>query len=124
MGKDIAAANVRLKRAYEAPLADDGQRILVDRLWPRGLSKAKARIDAWMKDVAPSTDLRKWFQHDPALWAEFQRRYRHGLAGNTDDLATLRRLAGEGPITLIYSARDEEHNDALVLREVILGRPA
>ncbi|MFA7441222.1 MAG: DUF488 domain-containing protein [Sphingomonadaceae bacterium] len=117
----MRADHVRLKRAYEPPAKTDGRRILVDRLWPRGVSKAQADIDDWMKELAPSTELRKWFGHDPGRWVEFQRRYRAEIAGHSEKLAELRRLAEQGPITLVYGAKDEEHNDALVLRDVLLG---
>ena len=109
---------VALKRAYEPPSAGDGMRVLVDRLWPRGISKAKARIDVWLKDVAPSTELRKWFGHDPGKWPEFQQRYRDELKGSPA-LAELRRLAREGHVTLVYGAKDEEHNDAVVLAKLL-----
>lgn len=124
MGNGIAAANVRLKRAYEPAEESDGMRILVDRLWPRGVSKAQARIDRWMKDVAPSAELRTWFGHDPARWDEFRKRYRTELAGHREAIGELRRLARSGPVTLVYSARDERHNDAIVLRNLLLGRRA
>jgi uncharacterized protein YeaO (DUF488 family) len=113
---------VRLKRAYEVPERTDGRRILVDRLWPRGVSKAEARIDEWLKSLAPSTELRKWFRHDPARWTEFRRRYVAEIHGHPELLAHLRELARTGPVTLIYSARDEHHNDAVVLRDALLGR--
>jgi uncharacterized protein YeaO (DUF488 family) len=112
--------SVFLKRAYESPATTDGTRVLVDRLWPRGVTKAKARIDLWLKDLAPSTELRKWFGHDPEKWSEFQTRYRAELKGNPA-LSSLRELARQGNITLIYAAKDESHNDAVVLRQV-LGR--
>jgi uncharacterized protein YeaO (DUF488 family) len=117
----IPASHLRLKRAYEPAGPDDGARILVDRLWPRGVSKAKAALDEWIKDVAPSTELRKWFSHDPARWAEFQRRYRAELRGQSETLARIRDLAREHVVTLVYSAHDEQHNDAVVLRAVLLG---
>ena len=123
MNKKIAAANIRLKRAYERPAPADGTRILVDRLWPRGVSKAAAAIDRWVKEIAPSTTLRKWFGHDPARWPEFRRRYAAELREHADELASLRNQARRGPITLIYSAHDEAHNDAVVLRSILLGRP-
>lgn len=113
---------ISLKRAYEPPSESDGTRILVDRLWPRGVAKAKARIDLWLKDVAPSTELRKWFGHDPDRWADFQKKYRAELKGSAA-LAELRKLARQGHVTLVYSARDELHNDAVVLKN-ILGRSA
>ena len=123
MGNGIRAGNVRLKRAYEAPTKDDGLRILVDRLWPRGVSKEDAAIDRWIKDVAPSTELRKWFGHDPERWNEFRKRYVAEIRDHPDELAELRRLARQGPIILVYAARDEAHNDAAVLRQALLGRP-
>jgi uncharacterized protein YeaO (DUF488 family) len=119
----VRAANVRLKRAYEPPLAEDGTRILVDRLWPRGVAKVDAKLDRWIKDVAPSTELRNWFGHDPDRWTEFRRRYRAELKKQGAILAELRRQARNEPITLVYSAKDEAHNDAVVLRNVLLGRP-
>lgn len=109
---------IQLKRAYETPAGGDGQRVLVDRLWPRGVTKAKAGLDVWLRDVAPSTELRQWFDHDPAKWAEFGRRYRAELRHNPA-LAQLRELAQQGPITLVYAARDEQHNAAVVLRQVL-----
>jgi uncharacterized protein YeaO (DUF488 family) len=120
MTTKISAANVKLKRAYEPPAADDGTRILVDRLWPRGVTKKRAAIDHWMKDIAPSTGLRKWFSHDPARWDEFRRRYAKEVHRNAALLDQLRSLARHGPITLVYSAHDEKHNDAVELRELIL----
>lgn len=122
MNLSIAASNVRLKRAYEPPERMDGTRILIDRLWPRGVSKSEAGLDEWIKEIAPSAELRTWFGHDPGRWDEFRRRYRAELARHSDLLKNLRRRAREGPITLVYSARDEIHNDAVVLRNVILGR--
>lgn len=110
---------IKLKRAYEPPSADDGARILIDRLWPRGLRKDHAAIDEWMKDVAPSTELRKWFNHDPVRWPEFQRRYITELAQRTEALDRLRALARQGPLTLVYSAHDEMHNDAVVLKSLL-----
>jgi len=118
----VSASNVRLKRAYDPPEKADGTRILVDRLWPRGVSKAEARLDEWIKEIAPSAELRTWFGHDPERWAEFRRRYRDELAQHSEVLKNLRRRARAGPITLVYSARDEAHNDAIVLRDVLLGR--
>jgi uncharacterized protein YeaO (DUF488 family) len=122
MSKKIAAANIMLKRAYSAPAQKDGVRILVDRLWPRGVKKADACIDRWVKEIAPSTALRKWFGHDPDRWQEFRQRYAAELREHDEELSALRNQASEGPITLIYSAHDEGHNDAVVLREVLLGR--
>ena len=122
MSARIPAANVKLKRAYELPAADDGTRVLVDRLWPRGVSKEHAALDQWMKDISPSTELRKWFGHDPARWEEFCRRYTGELHQNAERLSQLRSLTREGPVTLVYSAHDEVHNDAIVLRDLLLGR--
>ena len=118
----IAAGNVKLKRAYEPAAAADGTRILVDRLWPRGVSKSRIALDQWMKDIAPSSGLREWFGHDPDRWAEFRGRYAKELRGNAELLRQLQALAREGPITLVYSAHDEVHNDAVVIRDLILGR--
>jgi uncharacterized protein YeaO (DUF488 family) len=123
MSTAIRAANVRLKRAYDSAAPEDGPRLLVDRLWPRGVSKDEARVDRWMKQIAPSAELRKWFDHDPHRWDEFRRRYRAELKSHAAELSDLRRLARKGPITLVYSARDQDHNDAIVLRSAILGRP-
>lgn len=119
---NIPTSHLQLKRAYEPAIPEDGIRILVDRLWPRGLSKEKALVDKWEKDIAPSTELRKWFSHDPARWTEFQRRYRAELRQHGDLLNSIRKLANTHTVTLVYSARDEEHNDAVVLRDVLLGR--
>ncbi|MCC7463601.1 MAG: DUF488 family protein [Gammaproteobacteria bacterium] len=122
MGRAIAAANVRLKRAYDPPARADGMRLLIDRLWPRGLSKRAAALDEWLRDLAPSNELRTWFGHDPAKWPAFQRRYTRELRQHAKEMQRLRALASAGPITLVYGARDREHNDAVVLRKVLLGR--
>jgi uncharacterized protein YeaO (DUF488 family) len=122
MSTRIAASNIKLKRAYEPPASDDGTRILVDRLWPRGVSKSDAALDQWMKDIAPSTELRQWFGHDPERWEAFRRRYAEEVHENEELLDQLRSLAKKGIVTLVYGARDEEHNDAVVLRDVLLGR--
>ena len=108
---------VAIKRVYEPAADDDGRRILVDRLWPRGLSKEKAAVDLWLKEVAPSAELRKWFGHDPKKWGEFQRRYRAELDSNEDAVQTLRQAIGKGPATLVYGAHDEQHNQAVALRD-------
>jgi uncharacterized protein YeaO (DUF488 family) len=118
----VPRRNLAVKRAYEAAKPEDGQRILVDRLWPRGVTKAQAKLDDWLKDIAPSARLRKWFGHDPARWDEFRRRYREELKQHGPLLRELRRQARKGPITLVYAAKDEAHNEAVVLRNVILGR--
>ncbi len=124
MQKRIAAAGIRLKRAYQPSARGDGTRILVDRLWPRGIRKADAAIDHWAKTIAPSDTLRTWFGHDPGRWQEFRRRYAAELRGHPDELAELRALARQGPITLVFAAHDEAHNNAVVLRGVLLGRTA
>ncbi len=110
--------NVAIKRAYETPDKSDGQRILVDRLWPRGLTKERAAIDLWLKEVAPSTELRKWFAHDAEKWTEFKRRYLAELKDNPA-LAELRERARQGKITLIFAARDEQHNEAVILQQIL-----
>ena len=122
MTANIPAGNIRLKRAYELSKAEDGARVLVDRLWPRGVSKEKAALDQWMKEIAPSTELRKWFGHDPARWKEFSHRYSVELHHDSEQLSHLRSLARKGRVTLIYAAHDEKHNEAVVLRGVLLGR--
>lgn len=114
------ASHLRLKRAYEPAAPGDGVRILVDRLWPRGVSKECAALDEWMKDIAPSAGLRQWFGHDPARWTEFQRRYRAELGQHGESLERIRAMAKKQTVTLVYSARDEAHNDAVVLKDVLL----
>jgi uncharacterized protein YeaO (DUF488 family) len=110
---------VRLRRAYDAASADDGYRVLVDRLWPRGISRKRAQLDAWEKELAPSPELRTWFAHEPSRFGEFRRRYVEELRPHAATIADLRRRARAGVLTLVYGARDEEHNDAVVLAEVI-----
>lgn len=111
--------SILIKRAYDLAQPNDGKRILIDRIWPRGVSKEKAKIDLWIKDAAPSTELRKWFGHDPAKWEEFRSRYKAEL-GQGNGLEVLRKAALEpGPVTLVYAAKDEEHNNAIVLRELL-----
>jgi len=114
--------DIRIKRAYEEPDREDGTRILVDRLWPRGLTKEKARVDLWLKDVAPSTELRKWFAHDPAKWAEFRLRYRQELKRNKEQVSLLRREAAKGTVTLVYGAKDQEHNEAVILQRLLTAK--
>jgi uncharacterized protein YeaO (DUF488 family) len=111
--------DVRLKRAYEAASADDGYRVLVDRLWPRGVSRKQAQLDQWEKDLAPSSKLREWFGHEPGRFPEFRRRYIDELRANAQRLRELRRRARLGTVTLVYAAHDSEHNDAVVLAEVL-----
>lgn len=109
---------IKIKRAYQPPEEEDGFRILVDRLWSRGVSKDKAKLDLWLKEVAPSNELRKWFGHDPEKWLEFQKRYSAELKDKKSFLSKIKDLEKEkGTVTLIYSAKDEEHNDAVVLRD-------
>lgn len=124
MTTSIPAADIRLKRAYEPVDTADGARVLVDRLWPRGVSKDDAALNQWMKEIAPSTELRKWFGHDPGRWEEFRSRYGKELHQNANLLTQLHALARQGPLTLVYSAHDEIHNDAVVLRDVLMGRKA
>jgi uncharacterized protein YeaO (DUF488 family) len=111
--------NIKIKRVYEQPDKKDGERILVDRLWPRGLTKEKAGVDLWLKDIAPSTELRKWFAHDPNKWKSFRGRYETEIRHNDDLIKVLKDKAREGTVTLIYGARDEEHNEALVLKQFL-----
>jgi uncharacterized protein YeaO (DUF488 family) len=120
MPQKQSVENVRIKRAYEPASRTDGTRILVDRLWPRGLKKTDAKIDVWLKEIAPSTELRKWFGHDPERWPEFRKRYKAEARRHPEELARLRSLAKKGPLTLVYSAHDESHNDAVVLRSLIV----
>jgi uncharacterized protein YeaO (DUF488 family) len=113
--------DVAVKRAYDPVGDDDGYRVLIDRIWPRGVSKERARLDEWARELAPSTELRRWFGHDPARFEEFRRRYLEELAAEGDKLDELRRRTSAGKVTLVYGARDSEHNDAVVLAE-LLGR--
>ena len=110
---------VKVKRVYEPPTTADGQRILVERLWPRGLTKAKAKIDLWLKEIAPSPGLRVWFGHDPAKWGEFRKRYLAELKPHGALVQQLRATANAGAVTLVFAARDAAHNSAVVLKEVI-----
>jgi uncharacterized protein YeaO (DUF488 family) len=121
MSTRAIARNVKLKRAYEKPAPADGTRVLVDRLWPRGLSKEAVSIDHWMKELAPSAELRKWFGHQPSRWVEFRRRYIAELREHAEMLEELKGLARKGPVTLVYAARDQLHNEAIVLREILVG---
>lgn len=110
---------IQLKRVYDAPAKQDGVRILVERLWPRGLSKAKAAVDLWLKDIAPSPELRTWYGHEVAKWAEFRKRYRAELAEKGDVLTLLKHRVKLGPVTFVYAAHDEQHNSAVVLKEYL-----
>lgn len=122
MKNGVLARNVKLKRAYDEPMATDGIRVLVDRLWPRGVKKQVAAIDLWAKDIAPSTELRKWFGHDPARWKEFERRYTAEIRQHVELLDKIRKLALRGIVTLIYAARDREHNEAIIIRDMLVGQ--
>jgi len=110
---------LRIKRVYEERSDADGRRILVDRIWPRGISKERAGIDLWMKDIAPSDELRRWFGHDPERWDEFRTRYKRELAEKLDLISALKKMDREGTVTLIYAAKDTDHNNAVVLKEAI-----
>jgi uncharacterized protein YeaO (DUF488 family) len=109
---------IKLKSIYEKPLKEDGIRILTDRLWPRGLTKAKANVDLWLKDIAPSAELRKWFGHDPTKWNEFRRRYKEELKRYDEQISRFKEQFGDGIVTLIYGTKDKEHNQAVVLKEI------
>jgi uncharacterized protein YeaO (DUF488 family) len=111
--------SIRIKRVYDPPDPADGVRVLVDRLWPRGLAKAKAQIDLWLKDVAPSDELRHWFNHDPSKWREFRSRYFRELRQHGDDLSALKKQAGRKRLTLLYAARDEANNNAVALKDFL-----
>ena len=113
---------IKIKRADEDPSHDDGVRILVDRLWPRNLSKARAHVDLWLKELAPSSTLRRWFNHDPARWAEFRRRYARELDAKDRAIAALRGAVRRGRVTLLFSARDPEHNNAVALQDYLARR--
>jgi uncharacterized protein YeaO (DUF488 family) len=113
------ALDVRAKRAYDPVEDGDGYRILIDHVWPRGVSRARAGLDDWARELAPSDELRKWFDHDPARFAEFRTRYRDELAHQSERLDELRRRAASGPLTIVYAARDREHNNAVVLSELL-----
>jgi uncharacterized protein YeaO (DUF488 family) len=115
----VAAMDIRLKRAYEPPQRSDGYRVLIDRIWPRGVSKEEAHLDEWARELAPSGELRRWFGHDPARFAEFRSRYLDELQAQRETLRKLRRRAREETLTLVYGARDTENNDAVVLAELL-----
>ncbi len=113
---------IRVKRIYEPPETADGYRLLVDRLWPRGVSRESASLDAWMKEVAPSSELRRWFGHDASRWQEFKRRYAVELGTRQDLVAEILSLARDRPVTLLYSARDTDHNQAVALAEYLAAK--
>lgn len=117
-----APHEIRLKRAYEAPGPNDGIRILIDRLWPRGITKEDAAIDHWFRDLAPSSELRRWFGHKAERWDEFQRRYAVELSHHEERIAELLRLARDAPVTLVFAARNEKHNNAVALRNILRDR--
>jgi uncharacterized protein YeaO (DUF488 family) len=120
---DSRATMIKIKRVYEKPAKEDGWRVLVDRLWPRGIKKEAARLDVWMKDVAPSDALRNWFGHKPENWSEFQKKYRSELGKKNGLIAELKKMAKEhGTLTLLYGAKDEKHNQAVVLAETLKAR--
>ncbi len=122
MTKPAARPALRIKRVYESVEASDGFRILVDRLWPRGITKEHAAVQLWLKDIAPTAALRKWFGHDPARWEEFRTRYLAELRANDDAVAQVFDAAQHGPVTLMYAAHDERHNHAMVLLQYLSGR--
>jgi uncharacterized protein YeaO (DUF488 family) len=113
------ATDVRAKRAYDEPDGGDGYRVLIDHVWPRGISKERAKLDEWARDLAPSDELRKWFDHVPERFPKFRSRYRQELAAHREQVEELRRRAQQGPLTIVYAARDTEHNNAVVLAELI-----
>lgn len=123
-GRGNRAGNIKIKRVYEPVAPEDGMRVLVDRLWPRGLSRAGAAIDRWVKEIAPSNELRQWYNHEPARWPEFQRRYARELRGHAALLEELRDLARKGPVTLLFGSRELLRNNAVALRGLLLKAPA
>ncbi|MEI2824600.1 MAG: DUF488 domain-containing protein [Chitinophagaceae bacterium] len=110
---------ISIKRVYDQPEQTDGFRILIDQLWPRGLSKEKAKVDLWLKEIAPSTELRKWFNHDPEKWKEFAKRYKAEIKKNIEALTLLKSKIKEGKVTLVYGAKEERYNDAVVLQKIL-----
>ena len=114
--------SIKIKRVYEHPDPADGTRILVDRLWPRGLSKEEAKVDIWLKEIAPSTELRIWFAHDPKKWIQFQSRYLDEIKHHDEDFQTLKKHVARGPVTLVYGAKDDEHNQAVVLQRLLRSK--
>ena len=120
--RKVGRVAIEVKRAYDPPARDDGPRVLVDRVWPRGLSKEKIKIDTWLGDLGPSTALRKWFGHDPAKWEEFRARYRTELTAKRPLLNELAAYARDGKLTLVFGARDPVHNQAVVIKEVLEGK--
>ena len=121
-GEKVHGAMIKIKRIYESASPDDGRRIYVDRLWPRGMKKEEVKIDEWLKDISPSDGLRKWFGHDPSKYAEFKRRYTKELKEHSEILERIRKEGRKETVTLLFSAKDVEHNNATVLRELLSGR--
>lgn len=121
-GEKVHGAMIKIKRIYESASPDDGRRIYVDRLWPRGMKKEEVKIDEWLKDISPSDGLRKWFGHDPSKYAEFKRRYTKELKEHSEILERIRKEARKETVTLLFSAKDVEHNNATVLKELLSGR--
>lgn len=117
-----AVSSIRVKRAYRAVRMSDGQRVLVDAIWPRGMSRERIRLKCWMKSVAPSAELRRWFNHDPGRWADFRDSYFQELTAKPDEIAVLETMIAHGPVTLVYGARDEAHNNAVALRDYLEQR--
>jgi uncharacterized protein YeaO (DUF488 family) len=117
----VNVTEVRIKRAYDEAEPGDGYRVLIDHVWPRGISRERARLDEWARELAPSDGLRKWFDHEPVRFARFRARYRHELAGQAEHVEALRERAARGPLTIVYAARDREHNNAVVLAELLKG---
>lgn len=115
------SVDVRIKRIYDGAQASDGYRVLIDRVWPRGISRERAKLDEWARELAPSDELRRWFNHDPARFDEFRARYRNELSPHGAEIERLRARAGHAPLTIVYAARDEQHNNAVVLAEVLRG---
>ena len=113
---------IRLKRVYDKPAKSDGHRVLVDRLWPRGLTKQKAHVDEWLKEIAPSAKLRKWFAHDPDKWEQFKKRYAAELDDQREHVKQLGRAARKRTVTLLFGAKDTEHNDAVALKEYLMSK--
>lgn len=113
---------LKIKRAYDPPSKSDGTRLLVERLWPRGIKKEALKLDAWLKEAAPSTELRKWFGHEPAKWTEFQRRYRAELKGRPEAWRPILDAAAKGDVTLLFSSHDAEHNNVVALRAFLQSR--
>ncbi|HEY1766419.1 MAG TPA: DUF488 domain-containing protein [Terracidiphilus sp.] len=114
--------SIKIKRVYAEPESSDGTRILVDRLWPRGLTKEKTKVDLWLKEIAPSTELRKWFAHDAKKWPEFQARYKDELKSHPGELQLLKEKSAHGPVSLLFAAKDEQHNEAVILEKLLKPR--